>query len=269
MGMDQTLSLLNRPPQERVEALEKYPHLDTAPPVLIFELILNLAEAHDFGRAESLFHNRFFPREEGGTNVRQVWIEVQLQRVLASAREGRCGDALSLAQHLGAEVPGLTFTRDGLEPILQSARTNYLLGSAYASCGNPEQARAKFEAAAAATAPDQIRWAWLAARKLPGFNPTQWQERLQSSFDQAANRSRNQCLSELVDVHRGFAGSGTGKGAGCRPQISGRSVAARPHAGISLDSSRQVGSYAVITSIFDLRRASQKSAGARVSVINL
>ena len=189
MGMDQTLSLLNRPPQERVEALEKYPHLDTAPPVLIFELILNLAEARDFGRAESLFHNRFFPREEGGTNVRQVWIEVELQRVLVSARQGRCGDALSLAQHLGAEVPGLPFTRDGLEPILQSARTNYLLGSAYASCGKPEQARAKFEAAAAATAPDQIRWAWLAARKLPGFNPTQWQERLQSSFDQAANRT--------------------------------------------------------------------------------
>ncbi|MGH9549002.1 MAG: hypothetical protein ACRD3W_06495, partial [Terriglobales bacterium] len=138
---------------------------------------------------ESLFHNRFFPREEGGTNVRQVWIEVQLQRLSASARAGRCGDALSVAQHLGSEVPGLAFTRDGLEHILQSARTKYLLGSMYASCRNPAEARAKFEEAAAASDPDQIRWAWLAARKLPGFNQTQWQNRLQSAFDEAAHRS--------------------------------------------------------------------------------
>jgi tetratricopeptide (TPR) repeat protein len=188
MGMDQALSLLNRPARERVEALEKYPQLDAAPPVLIFELILNLAEAGDFGRAESLFHNRFFPREEGGTNVRQVWMEVQLQRVLASAKQGQCAEALSLARHLGSEVPGLVFTRDGLDSILQSARTNYLLGSTYAGCEKPEEAKAKFQMAAAASAPDQIRWASLAARKLPGFNQTQWHERLQTSLNQAADR---------------------------------------------------------------------------------
>ncbi|HEX9109877.1 MAG TPA: DUF5107 domain-containing protein [Terriglobales bacterium] len=189
LGIDQALSLLNRPASERVEALEKYPQLDAAPPALIFELILNLAEARDFERATNLFHDRFFPREEGGTNVRQVWIEVQLQRVLAFARERRCSEALSVVQHLGAEAPGLAFTRDGLEPILQSARTSYLLGSAYASCGRFEEAKAKFGLASAASAPDQIRWAWLAARKLPGFKQTLWQDRLQASLEQAANRS--------------------------------------------------------------------------------
>jgi Flp pilus assembly protein TadD len=189
LGIDQALSLLNRPASERVEALEKYPQLDAAPPALIFELILNLAEAGDFERATNLFHDRFFPREEGGTNVRQVWIEVQLQRVLAFARERRCSEALSVVQHLGAEAPGLAFTRDGLEPILQSARTSYLLGSAYASCGRSEEAKAKFGLASAASAPDQIRWAWLAARKLPGFKQTLWQDRLQASLEQAANRS--------------------------------------------------------------------------------
>ena len=85
LGMDQALSILNRPARERVEALEKYPKLDVAPPPLIFELILNLAEAGDFERATGLFHDRFFPREEGGTNVRQVWIEVQLQHALSLA----------------------------------------------------------------------------------------------------------------------------------------------------------------------------------------
>jgi len=189
LGIDQALSLLNRPASERVEALEKYPQLDAAPPALIFELILNLAEARDFERATHLFHDRFFPREEGGTNVRQVWIEVQLQRVLAFARERRCSEALSVVQHLGAEAPGLAFTRDGLEPILQSARTSYLLGSAYANCGRSAEAKAKFGLASAASAPDQIRWAWLAARKLPGFKQTLWQDRLQASLEQAANRS--------------------------------------------------------------------------------
>jgi tetratricopeptide (TPR) repeat protein len=189
LGMDQALSLLNRPARERVEALEKYPRLDDAPPWLIFELILNLTEAGDFERATSLFHDRFFPREEGGTNVRQVWVEVQLQHVLASAKEGHCSQALPLAQQLGMEVPGLTFTRDGLEPLLQSARTNYLLGSVYAGCGKSEEATGKFKLAAAASAADQIRWACLAAQRLPGFNRVQWQDRLQSALEQAASRS--------------------------------------------------------------------------------
>src|SRR5262249_32962535 len=110
LGADQALSLLNRPARERVAALEKYPKLDAAPPALVFELILNLAEAGDFERANSLFHNRFFAREEGGTNVRQVWIEVQLQRLLASAKAGNCEEALQIAGNLGSEVPGLIFT---------------------------------------------------------------------------------------------------------------------------------------------------------------
>ncbi|HEV2730254.1 MAG TPA: DUF5107 domain-containing protein, partial [Terriglobales bacterium] len=94
LGLDQTLSLLGRPPRERVDALEKYPDLANMPSGLIFELILNLVEAGNYERATALFHNRFFPREEGGTNVRQVWVETQLQRSLALARQGQCAEAL-------------------------------------------------------------------------------------------------------------------------------------------------------------------------------
>lgn len=189
MGLDQALSLLGRPARERVEALEKYPKLTEAPNPLIFELILNLAEAGDFDRATSLFHNHFFPREEGGTNVRQVWIEVQLQRIVALSKQERCGDALDAAQRLVSEVPGLEFTRDGLEPILQSARTNYLLGSVYSACGKSEDAKKKFEVATNATSADQTRWAWLAAQELPGFDPQNWQNRLQTALTDATNRT--------------------------------------------------------------------------------
>jgi len=74
--------------------MERYPNLADAPPGLIFELILNLSEAGEYERANGLFRKRFFPREEGGTNVRQVWVEVQLQKALALAKAGNCADAL-------------------------------------------------------------------------------------------------------------------------------------------------------------------------------
>ena len=190
LGMDQALSLLKRPARERVEALEKYPQMDSAPPSVIFEVILNLAENRDFDRAIHLFHDRFFPREEGGTNVRQVWIEVQLLRALSLAKDGHCSEALSTIQHLGSEVPGLVFTRDGLEAILRSARSSYLTGTIFAGCGHADEAKAKFELAASASAPDEIRWALLATRKLGAFNEAQWHDRLQVALEQAQSRSK-------------------------------------------------------------------------------
>jgi hypothetical protein len=178
---------------------------------LIYELILNLAEAGDFDRATTLFHNRFFAREEGGTNVRQVWIEVQLQHAIAAAKAGHCDQALPIAQNLGSAVPDLAFTRDGLEPILQSARTEYLIGTVYSTCGKPAEARTKFQAAAAASAPDQIRWAWLAAKQLPGFDQAQWQARLRGAFDQAASRSDTSAFPSYWNYTAGSLAKELGK----------------------------------------------------------
>jgi tetratricopeptide (TPR) repeat protein len=211
MGADQAFSLLSKPASERVQVLEKYPNLAAAPSSLIFELILNLAEAGDFKRAESLFHNRFFPREEGGTNVRQVWVEVVLQKILASAKAGRCVDAVAIAEHLGATVPDLPFTRDGLEPMLQSARTNYQLGMLYASCAKPEEAAKKFRMASGASAPDQMVWAFRAAQKLPGFDREQWRERLQAALSQAESRGENSSYTSWWDYTAGALADALGR----------------------------------------------------------
>jgi tetratricopeptide (TPR) repeat protein len=211
LGADQALSLLARPAGERTEVLEKYPDLANAPSSLIFELILNLSEAEDFQRAEGLFHNRFFPREEGGTNVRQVWIEVEVQKLLALARDGRCADAQVIGEHLGVEVAGLPFTRDGLDPILQSARTNYLVATVYASCGRSEEAKRKFEVASAASVPDEMLWAWLAAKKLPGMDEKQWRERLQSALLQATNRSETSSFTSWWDYSAGALAAALGR----------------------------------------------------------
>jgi hypothetical protein len=118
---------------------------------------LNLAEAGEFEKAAMLFHNRFFPREEGGTNVRQVWLEVQIQRALSMARKGECSDATNTVDDLSQPVPDLAFTSDGLESFLQSARFTYLIGNVYKSCKVPDKALSMFKQAAGKSDPSNFR----------------------------------------------------------------------------------------------------------------
>jgi tetratricopeptide (TPR) repeat protein len=183
-GTDQALSLLNRPASERIAALERYPDQPNMPAELVYSLALNKAEAGDFAGAAALFQNRFFPREEGGTNVRQVWVEVKLLQTLSDARAGRCDAAFSTAEHIGAEVPGLPFTRDGMEPFVNAARTQYLLGQVDSHCGKAAQASEHWQRAAASTHPADLVWANAAARKLGHYDEAAWRKRLESARSQ-------------------------------------------------------------------------------------
>jgi tetratricopeptide (TPR) repeat protein len=189
IGLDQALSILGRPAGERVTALENYPDRAKMPSHLVYELILNLTEAGDYDGAAALFHNRFFQREEGGTNVRQVWIEVQLQKALSLAEHGRCTEAIFLADHLGAEVPDLPFTHDGLEPLVRSARISYLLGTLYKSCKQRDKAQASFEQAAEQSNLEDAVWAWNAAKELPGFEPDSGKQKLESILQRTRSTS--------------------------------------------------------------------------------
>ncbi len=213
VGIDQTLSLLKRPARERVDALQLYPDREKMPTRLIYELILNLTEAGEYDAATALFRNRFFAREEGGTNVRQVWIEVQLQRALGLEQSGRCSAALAAVEHLRSEVPGLPFTRDGLEPILRRARTEYLTGEVYGGCGEAAKAKSRYEAAAAEANPDQIVWAYRSARKLAGLDQEQWQPRLESALSGSFSQTSwgfysrgliNEALGHTADADADF-----------------------------------------------------------------
>jgi tetratricopeptide (TPR) repeat protein len=191
VGADQALSILNRPSTERVQALERYPDTAQMPTELVFELALNRAEAGDFDGATSLFRNRFFPREEGGTNVRQVWVEVQLLRALDQARGQHCEAALATANRIGSPVPDMAFTNDGLQPFLESARTSYLLGTVNSQCGRAEEARRQFESAAAKSDRGEIVWALQAARQLPAFDQNHWTSRLTSELKPSTAVSNN------------------------------------------------------------------------------
>jgi tetratricopeptide (TPR) repeat protein len=178
-GMDQALSILRRPAQERVAALDRHPDRANMPSYLVYELILNLSESGEYEKAVALFRNRFFQREEGGTNVRQVWLEVQLQHALSLAQRGPCSEAVSLADHLGESVPDLAFTHDGLEPLLHSSRSNYLVGSLYQTCKLPEKAQARFKDAQSQSGLEDGIWAWKASQQLPGFQSDRAKQKLE------------------------------------------------------------------------------------------
>jgi tetratricopeptide (TPR) repeat protein len=178
-GMDQALSILRRPAQERVAALDRYPDRANMPSHLVYELILNLSESGEYEKAVALFHNRFFQREEGGTNVRQVWLEVQLQHALSLAQRGQCSEAVSMVDHLRDPVRDLAFTQDGLEPLLHSARFNYLIGSLYQTCTLPEKAQARFKDADGQSGPEDGIWAWKASQQLPGFQSDSAKQKLE------------------------------------------------------------------------------------------
>ena len=178
-GVDEALSLLNRPAAERVAAISHYPDKENMPTALVYELALNLAEAGDFDRAIALFHHRFFLRAEGGTNVRQVWVEVRLQQALSLAGSGEREKALQIASHLGSAEPGLDFTQDGMQAILDSARSNYLLGELNAGCGLKTEATKRFGQAAGTVDASQLAWAYLAAQKLGNIDESKWRSQLE------------------------------------------------------------------------------------------
>src|SRR6266403_2976562 len=189
-GSVAAMTLLAKSALERVKTIERFPDLDRMPTSLVYELALNRAEAGNYGGAIALFRNRFFGSEEGGTNVRQVWIEVKVQQAVGLARTGHCEDALAAARALGSPVPGLSFTQDGLQPLLDSARTNYLLGELSSSCGQKEEADRRYRLSAQAIDASDAVWAWASAKKLSSYDPAQWQKRLSLALSQAESNAR-------------------------------------------------------------------------------
>jgi Flp pilus assembly protein TadD len=178
-------ALLNQPPADRVKILERFPDPAHLPTDLLYDLALNRAEAGDYDAAINTFRNRFFGREEGGLNVRQVWIEVRLQQALDLSRSKRCDEAVSKARALGSPVPGLGFTQDGLQPYVDSPRTNLFLGEVFAACGQKNEADQRYRLAANAARATDIVWAWISASKLAGYDEPGWKKRLTTALSQA------------------------------------------------------------------------------------
>jgi tetratricopeptide (TPR) repeat protein len=184
-GVDEALSIMSRPARERAVSLEQYPDLPHMPAELVYALALDRAEDLEFDGAMALFHDRFFPREEGGTNVRQVWVEVHVLQALSQAAAKQCDVALNTLDGLGGAVAGLPFTNDGLQPFVDAPRTQYLMAQVEANCGNAPRAQKRWRTVTAATGLGDLVWAWGAAKKVDGYDKAEWTKRLEAALAEA------------------------------------------------------------------------------------
>lgn len=141
-ALDQALSIQARPPAERAAALQRYPDPAGMPQNLLIRRALALAAGGQAEAALKLISGRFFAREELGTNIRQVYVEIELQHALELSRTGRNEEAVAIGRKLGQPVPGLEFTRDGMSVFLENARIQYILGELEAKAGHTDEAQA-------------------------------------------------------------------------------------------------------------------------------
>ena len=161
-GSSQVQAILARPSTERVKMLEGWTNQATLPTPLAYDLALAYAESGQFAKSAGLFRDRYFEREEGGTNVRQVYLETQLLEALALAKQGQATRARAVMNQFGKETPGLAFTKDGMEVFVQDIRFAYYLGVLEARLGNQDAARKHWQKAASGRG----IWAIAAASKL-------------------------------------------------------------------------------------------------------
>ena len=134
VGLEQAMRLAGRPAEERAAALLAYPDRRSVPAVLAFTAAGLLAEAGRFDDAERQLAGRFFSREEGGANVRQVYLDVRLARARSLASRSACAQALRVLDHLADPVSSLPFTRDGLRPLVDAPGFRRSVADVRAAC---------------------------------------------------------------------------------------------------------------------------------------
>jgi tetratricopeptide (TPR) repeat protein len=145
LALDGVLSAMEAAPSDRIAALRRFAAPDRLPSAMVFKLGLALAESGDAPAAEQVFHDRFFPREEGGTNVRAVYALTRLVSARAAAAKGDCQTALGILDGLPAAHQDLPFTRGTLADALQNAPMTRVVAIVEGLCGRDAAARERWE----------------------------------------------------------------------------------------------------------------------------
>lgn len=141
LTLDGVLSAAGASAQERAAALERFPAPDRMPAALVYKLALARAEGGDAAAAERLFHDRFFPSEEGGTSVRAVYLQTRLASAAWASTHGTCPGALEIVEALSREQPGLPFTAGGFGDALQAPVNARQVAGIDGACGRPGEAQ--------------------------------------------------------------------------------------------------------------------------------
>lgn len=207
MTLDGVLSAANAPAKDRVAALRRYPRPEQMPATIVYRLALALAESGDAASAERLFHDRFFPNEEGGTSVRAVYTQVRLASASAAADAGNCSGARTILDAMPQEQAGLPFTAGGLADVLQGPPMARQVAALDAACGRDDAARATWQRLARAiekdNAPLTIAIADEARARLGRPRSADEQQRLEHSLASATRAldtgaTSNPGLTELA-----------------------------------------------------------------------
>ena len=155
LTLDGVLSALGASASERANALGRFPAAENSTPAsLTFKSAIALAEADDGTKAERLFHDRFFPREEGGTSVRTLYAQVRVITARLASTSGKCDAARQILDSLASEQPGLPFTTGGLSDVIASPVLSSQVAVVESACGRSESARARWERLARPLAAD-------------------------------------------------------------------------------------------------------------------
>ena len=206
-GLSTALGVMARPAAETVAALERYPDRAHMPAAMVYDLALSYAEAGRFDQAKATFRGRFFPREEGGTNVRQVWIRVRALEARSDAEGGRCGEALAIVDHIGDADGQLAFTRDGLDRFISAPPNQAALGEAEARCGRPDAAHRRLTGLSAGGT-ESLVFAYELARRLPDFHAAEWTARLRPARGRRTESGGNAIVSAMLAIDLGHTKEG-------------------------------------------------------------
>ncbi|NNF26079.1 MAG: hypothetical protein HKN73_02500 [Gemmatimonadetes bacterium] len=113
-ALDEALSRRGASAEERAAALMRHPNPSSMSPDLVYLTARVLSRADRFDEAEALFRSRYFVREEGGTNPREVWLEIRLARAESLGAGGGCDLAWDILDGLTEPVEGVLFSTSGL-----------------------------------------------------------------------------------------------------------------------------------------------------------
>jgi tetratricopeptide (TPR) repeat protein len=146
LALDAVLSASGASARDRATALARYPSPDSEKPAsLVFKAALALAEAGDPAAAERLFHDRFFPREEGGTNVRTIYAQARLTSARVASDQGHCDAARQILDSLSTGQPDLAFTTGGLADVIATPTLSLQAAAIESACGRSVEARTRWE----------------------------------------------------------------------------------------------------------------------------
>ena len=191
LGLDAVLSAARATPRARVDALRRFPSGAALPVPLVFKLAIALAESGEAAAAERLFHDRFFPREEGGTSVRTVYAQVRLTSARVGADAHDCATALAILDAIPGETPSLPFTAGGLADVLRPAIMAKQTAVIEEACGRQRTARARWTSLAAAlqnqSAPLSVAVGDAARRRLGRTRTAAERVRLERALDDATD----------------------------------------------------------------------------------